>query len=65
MAKQSTKKTKPKPKAPPVRPDEQHEREVDQALMHAQVLAYYRMRADAFESDRRQFYAKLEAIRLK
>lgn len=33
--------------------------------MQAQILGYYRNRADAFESDRTQLYAKLEAIRLK
>ena len=41
------------------------EREQDQALFLAQILAYYRSRADAFETDRSQLYAKLDQIRLK
>ena len=41
------------------------ERAEDQALLQAQILAYYRSRADAFETDRAQLYAKLDDIRLK
>ena len=34
-------------------------------MQMAQILAYYRSRADAFETDRSQLYAKLDQIRLK
>ena len=43
----------------------EQEREEDQALLQAQILAYYRSRADAFETDRSQLYAKLDTIRIK
>lgn len=41
------------------------ERSQDSALSKAQILAYYRSRADVFDSDRQQLYSKLEAIRIK
>ena len=43
----------------------EQEREEDQALLQAQILAYYRSRADAFETDRSQLYEKLDTIRIK
>lgn len=43
----------------------EQERAQDLALFQAQILAYYRSRADAFDMDRSQFYAKIDAIRLK
>ena len=52
------------PERPP-RQSEKEEESADQALLQAQILAYYRNRADAFETDRRQLYDKLDAIRLK
>ena len=65
-AKQTTKKqTKPKPTAVRDTKTEQEEREQDLALLQAQILGYYRNRADAFETDRTQLYGKLDAIRLK
>ena len=36
-----------------------------QALELAEVVAYYRNRVDAFESDRQSFYEKMNFIRLK
>ena len=65
QAKQTTKKfTKPKPAAKDTKTEEE-EREQDLSLLQAQILGYYRNRADAFESDRTQLYGKLDAIRLK
>jgi hypothetical protein len=34
-------------------------------LLQAQILSYYRNRADAFDTDRASLYAKLDEIRLK
>lgn len=66
LAKRTTKKqTKPKTTVSRELKSEQEEREQDLALLQAQILGYYRNRADAFESDRAQLYGKLEAIRLK
>ena len=66
QAKQTTKKvTKPKKTVSKDTKTEEEEREQDLALLQAQILGYYRNRADAFESDRTQLYGKLDAIRLK
>ena len=43
----------------------EQERAQDQAIYQAQILAYYRSRADVFDTDRSQLYAKLDAIRIK
>ena len=53
LAKQTTKKpTKPKTATILKTKTEGEEREQDLALLQAQILGYYRNRADAFESDR-------------
>ena len=44
---------------------EESERAQDLALQNAQILAYYRNRADAFDADRQALYSKLDRIRLK
>lgn len=44
---------------------EEFERAQDFGLQQAQILAYYRNRADAFDADRQSLYSKLDRIRLK
>ena len=44
---------------------EELEHAQDIALQSAQILAYYRERADAFDADRQSLYTKLDRIRLK
>ena len=54
LAKQTSKKqTKPKTTSSKISTTEEEERDKDMALLQAQILGYYRNRADAFESDRK------------
>ena len=61
----SSAKKAPKPKIGDQMRQIEAERSQDSALSKAQILAYYRSRADVFDSDRQQLYTKLEAIRIK
>ena len=63
QSKKTTKTVEDKPQTTLQRLEE--EKAQDEALLMAQILAYYRSRAEAFDSDRSQLYSKLDAIRIK